>query len=60
MIDVVSTIHDVLLTSSYITYQMIIHIKHINTRPKFAVQYDDLKRQEKQYIVASRDIDAVT
>ena len=39
MIDVVSTIHDVLLTSSYITYQMIIHIKHINTRPKFAVQY---------------------
>ena len=56
MIDVVSTIHDVLLTSPYITYQMIIHIKHINTRPKFAVQYNDhndLKRQEKQYIVAS-------
>ena len=60
MIDVVSTIHDVLLTSPYITYQMIIHIKHINTRPKFAVQCNDLKRQEKQYIVASWDIDAVT
>ena len=56
MIDVVSTIHDVLLTSSYITYQMIIHIKHINTRPKFAVQYDDLKRQEKQYILLQAEI----
>ena len=51
MIDVVSTIHDVLSTSSYITYQMIIHIKHINTRPKFAVQCNDLKRQEKRNIL---------